>query len=247
MLIPWLLTTSETLLQTLKGTWELRASRGPELRQKQRLWDWQAAGNGPWSRLRRKELPWLRWRQHEPSPSYAVTSTSAVLLCFLRTQKASLFLNAPSPRNILLEGSGEQAPIYVQGTVKDHALLDSCVFTPWKRWKCYSFNHVWLFSSPWIVACQAPLSIVLGSILVLGYPRQEYWSGLPFPSPRDLPHPGIKLGSPALQADSLLSEPPARPEDLRTPAGHRASASQDTKDTTPFLVSYFFSRYLTFL
>ena len=40
------------------------------------------------------------------------------------------------------------------------------------------------------------------------FPRQEYWSGLPFPSPRDHPDPGIEPGSPALQADSLLSEPP---------------------------------------
>ena len=41
--------------------------------------------------------------------------------------------------------------------------------------------------------------------------RQEYWSGLPFPSPRDLPNPGIKPGSPAFQADSLTSEPPGKP------------------------------------
>ena len=51
----------------------------------------------------------------------------------------------------------------------------------------------------WTVACQAPLC--------MGFPSQEYWSGLPFPSPVDLPDPGIKLGSPALQADSLPSEP----------------------------------------
>ena len=44
--------------------------------------------------------------------------------------------------------------------------------------------------------------------------RQEYWSGLPFPSPGDLPNPGIKLGSPVLQADSLLFEPPGKPEAL---------------------------------
>ena len=43
--------------------------------------------------------------------------------------------------------------------------------------------------------------------LFMGYSRQEYWSGLPFPSPEDLPHPGIKARSPALQADSLLAEP----------------------------------------
>ena len=50
------------------------------------------------------------------------------------------------------------------------------------------------------IAGQAPLS--------MGFSRKEYWSGLPFPSPGDLPNPGIKPGYPTLQADSLLSEPP---------------------------------------
>ena len=50
--------------------------------------------------------------------------------------------------------------------------------------------------SPWIVAHKAPLS--------LGFPRQEYWSELPFPSPGHLPHQGIKPTSPALQADFLF-------------------------------------------
>ena len=50
--------------------------------------------------------------------------------------------------------------------------------------------------TPWTVACQAPL--------FMGLPRQEYWSGLLFPSPEDLPDPGIEPGSPALQVDSLL-------------------------------------------
>ena len=54
---------------------------------------------------------------------------------------------------------------------------------------------VQLFVTPWTVARQAPLS--------LGFPRQEYWSGLPFPSPGDLPEPGIKPEAPALAADSL--------------------------------------------
>ena len=44
------------------------------------------------------------------------------------------------------------------------------------------------------------------------FSRQEYWSGLPFPSPGDLPNPGIELMSPALEADSLLSEPPGKPK-----------------------------------
>ena len=56
-------------------------------------------------------------------------------------------------------------------------------------------NCVQLFATPWTVACQAPLS--------MGFPRQEYWSGLRFPPPRDLPNPGNELRSPALQADSL--------------------------------------------
>ena len=45
----------------------------------------------------------------------------------------------------------------------------------------------------------------------MGFSRQEYWSGLPFPSPGDLPDPGIKPGSPALETDALTSEPPGKP------------------------------------
>ena len=46
----------------------------------------------------------------------------------------------------------------------------------------------------------------------MGFSSQEYWSGLPFPSPGDLPDPGIELGSLALQADALPSEPPGKPK-----------------------------------
>ena len=55
------------------------------------------------------------------------------------------------------------------------------------------------FVTTWTIAHQAPLS--------MGFPRQEYWSRLPFPSPEDLPDPGIEPASPALQVDSLLSKP----------------------------------------
>ena len=58
-------------------------------------------------------------------------------------------------------------------------------------------------ATPWTVARQAPPS--------MAFPRQEYWSGLPFPSPGDLPHPGIEHASPAWQADSLPSEPTGKP------------------------------------
>ena len=47
----------------------------------------------------------------------------------------------------------------------------------------------------------------------MGFSRQEYWSGLPFPSPGDLPDPGIEPGSPTLEADALTSEPPGKPYD----------------------------------
>ena len=61
---------------------------------------------------------------------------------------------------------------------------------------------VQLFATPWTVAYQSPQS--------MGFSRQEYWSGLPYPPPRDLPNPGIKLRSPTLKADSLLTQPPGK-------------------------------------
>ena len=68
--------------------------------------------------------------------------------------------------------------------------------------KCFSLSHVQLFMTPRTIAHQAPLS--------MGFSRQEYWSGLPFPSPGDLLNPEIEPGSPALQAYSLPSEPPEK-------------------------------------
>ena len=62
-----------------------------------------------------------------------------------------------------------------------------------------SLSPVWLFVTPWTVVYQAPSS--------MGFSRQ-YWSGLPFPSPGDLPDAGIEPGPPALQADALTPEPP---------------------------------------
>ena len=79
--------------------------------------------------------------------------------------------------------------------------LDSSSSTLKVKGKCESLSHVQLFVTPWTVARQAPLS--------MKFPRQEYQSRLR--SPGDLPDPGIKPGSPALQVDSLLSEPPGKP------------------------------------
>ena len=66
-----------------------------------------------------------------------------------------------------------------------------------------SLSRVRLFATLWTVALQAPLS--------MGFSRQEYWSGLPFPSPGDLPDPEIEPRSPALRADALTSESPGKP------------------------------------
>ena len=66
-----------------------------------------------------------------------------------------------------------------------------------------SLSRVQLFSTPWTVADQAPPT--------MEFSRQEDWSGLPFPSPEDLPNPGMEPGSPALEADALTSELPGKP------------------------------------
>src|SRR5574337_976659 len=64
-------------------------------------------------------------------------------------------------------------------------------------------SSILVWKIPWTVAYQDPPS--------MGFSRQEYWNGLPFPSPGDLPNPGIEPRSPALRADALPSEPPGKP------------------------------------
>ena len=69
-----------------------------------------------------------------------------------------------------------------------------------RKVKVKSLSRARLFETSWTVAYQALQS--------MGFFRQEYWSGLPFPSPGDLPNPGIESVSPALQTDTLPSKPP---------------------------------------
>ena len=76
------------------------------------------------------------------------------------------------------------------------------------RWSDYTYevkslSRVRLFVTPWAAASQAPPS--------MGFSRQEYWSGVPFPSPGDLPDSGIEPGSPVLRVDALPSKPPGKP------------------------------------
>ena len=85
--------------------------------------------------------------------------------------------------------------------VKATAMRSLCTFR--ERKKSKSLSRIRLFATPWTVAYQASPS--------LGFSRQEYRRGLPFPSPGDLPDPGIEPRSPTLQADALPYEPPGKP------------------------------------
>ena len=81
--------------------------------------------------------------------------------------------------------------------IKSYWLLRKIIILSIMKVKAKSLSHVRLFVTPWTIAYQAPPSMESS--------RQEYWSGWPFPSPGDLPDPGIKPGSPTLQADALQS------------------------------------------
>ena len=94
-----------------------------------------------------------------------------------------------------------------------HGISQARILEKWKV-KVTLLSHVRLFVTPWTVAYQAPN---------MGFSRQEYWSGLPFPSPGDLPDPGVEPSSPALWTDALPPEPPGSrwlfptPRDLPNP------------------------------
>ena len=95
--------------------------------------------------------------------------------------------------------------IWIQTTVILVPLPGSAAeLFPALKVKVKLLSRIRLFATPWTVAYQAPPS--------MGFSRQEYWSGVPFPSPGDLPDPGIEPGSPIFQADALTSEPPGKPE-----------------------------------
>ena len=101
-----------------------------------------------------------------------------------------------------------------------------------------SLSRVRLFATPWTVARQAPLS--------MGFSRQGYWSGLPFPSPGDLPNPGIEPGSPALQEDALLSEPSRKPQvSFKTHSLENFNWSRKDSQQTPALRRQRCYNYLT--
>ena len=100
-----------------------------------------------------------------------------------------------------IDGSppGPAVPGILQARTLEWVAISSSNAWKWKV-KVKSLSHVRLLATPWTAAYQTPPS--------MGFSWQECWSGLPFPSPGDLPNPGIELGSLALQADTLPSEPP---------------------------------------
>ena len=101
---------------------------------------------------------------------------------------------------------------------------------------------VWLFVTPWTVACQAPLS--------MGLSRQEYWSGLPFLSPGHLPDTGIKPGTPWLRVVSLPSEPPGKPHPItcfKNPSWGLSALNQKNKHLQVLVTSPGSTRYIPFL
>ena len=94
-----------------------------------------------------------------------------------------------------------------------------------------------LCATPWTVAHQAPLS--------LGFSRQDYWSGWPFPSSGDLPSPGIELESPALQADSSPSQPPGKPKGNRCDI-YKFRGFGESSEALPFKHTSILTSYLLF-
>ena len=103
-----------------------------------------------------------------------------------------------------LKLKSQKTKIIASGPITSWQINGKTVKKKKKKVKVKSLSSVRLFAAPWTIAYQAPPS--------MGFSRQEYWSGLPFPSPGDLPDPGIELGSLAFQADALSAEPPGKPQ-----------------------------------
>ena len=97
----------------------------------------------------------------------------------------------------------QKIKIIASGPITSWQINGKTVKKKKKKVKVKSLSSVRLFATLWTVVHQASPS--------MGFSRQEYWNRLPFPSPGDLPNPGSKPGSPALQADALPSEPLGKP------------------------------------
>ena len=138
-------------------------------------------------------------KRHLDKSTYDFGDTGFVT-CWLGQKWGSWYWRVTLSNTPPLWMESEQAPLSTIGVTNSQ---DTSWYKnnrlPLSRLKVKSLSHVRLFVTPWTVAHQASLS--------MGLSRQEYWSGLPFPSPGGLPDRGIEPRSPALQADALPSEP----------------------------------------
>ena len=165
-------------------------------------WDlWRFNTTLPTMKLKFPEFPLL------PTPRLALIRNLDVIW------KAEVSTNCYSSLKAIIDRGGErqirrcyQIPSGLCSLLGDRCRNSSGLpFGLILQWK-WKWSHLVLsnfFVTPWTVAWQVPLS--------KRFSRQEYWRGLPFPSPGDFHDPGIEPGSPTLQADSLLSEAPGKP------------------------------------
>ena len=145
------------------------------------------------------------WRKTEEKEHFPQTWFTTVICQLLY----EAFTEGPSPRERLpspIFWPREFQELYSPWGPKELDTTEWVTFIHFCKRKVKSLSCVRLFGIPCTVVYQASLS--------MGFSRQEYWSGLPFPSPGDLPDPGIEPSSPALQADALTSEPPGKPLEL---------------------------------
>ena len=133
-------------------------------------------------------------------PLTATSFFPELLWLDLSFQKLSISKGFPEPTQVdwIQHLSGFFLFLFFLTNFCLHSALQPFLFPP----SIFYSVHVWLFATPWTIARQAPLP--------MGFPRQEYWSGLPFPTLRDLPDPGIKPESLALAGGFSTIEPPGK-------------------------------------
>jgi len=128
------------------------------------------------------------------------------LLCFLIDFRISLSISIRKPAGILTGISSlslELVSLHLYSNYPPNTRQGEQESVNWYACMISHFSRVWFFVTPWIVAFQAPLS--------KGFPRQEYWNGLPFRLPEYQPNPEIKPVSPALAGRLFTTDPPEKP------------------------------------
>ena len=141
-------------------------------------------------------LPWLPW-----SSLNKVIFSGYTFICFLTSRILQISTPGVSLTNFYMQVfsfSHHYAFLLSLSSYLGHWKLRVKFWSQSESGERQLLSRVWLLASPWTVVRQAPLSI--------GFSRQEYWSGLPFPSSGDLPDQGIEPQSPTLQADFLPSK-----------------------------------------